>query len=121
MLAVKNARDVPPALQRWRSGPLRPRGLTICEVVRASRVAARRESCYKTPGFRVLRGDGDVAVCTRGGRREKNEIILFYLENLADYTAQRAEDFPEEPTSSEHKRILAAVDANSRKAFIVAH
>jgi len=55
------------------------------------------------------------------GETKKDEIILFYFENLVDSTAKRVAEFPEEATSSEHKAILGAVDANSRKAFSVSH
>ena len=51
----------------------------------------------------------------------KNEIIFFYFENLKHYTTKRVSDFPDEGESAEQKVILAAVDANSRAAFTVAH
>jgi hypothetical protein len=50
---------------------------------------------------------------------KKNEIIFFYLENLKDYTAKKAIDFPEEAQSKEQKTILETVDAHSLKAFSV--
>lgn len=52
---------------------------------------------------------------------KKNEIIFFYFDNLANYTTKRVADFPQEPKTTEQKAILEAVDANSRKAFTVAH
>jgi hypothetical protein len=50
---------------------------------------------------------------------KKNEIIFFYFENLKEYTAKKAMDFPEEAQSKEQKTILETVDAHSRKAFSV--
>lgn len=52
---------------------------------------------------------------------KKNEIIFFYFDNLANYTTKSVADFPEEPKTAEQKAILEAVDANSKKAFTVAH
>ena len=52
---------------------------------------------------------------------KKNEIIVFYFENLKDYTTKPVKDFPEEPVSAEQKKILEAVERNSRKAFRITH
>jgi len=80
----------------------------------------------RTAAFMVSHGFAweSQLVMSRFGRatdtERKRELILFYFENLKDHSAKSVADFSGKTETPEAKKILDAVDANSRAAFTIA-